>query len=168
MKKSFWKFIIIASVVTGVLQNANGQNAKSDKEAAKALTIKHEIESGNFTFIARSVSPLRGLSRPLNAYYSMQVFKDSVICYLPFIGRAYTAPVTTAESGIDFTSTRLKYNVTQGRKNTWRISIKPQDQFNTRELLLTVFTNGESSLQVTSNNRDPISFDGYIKNNTKE
>ena len=41
--------------------------------------------------------------------------------------------------------------------------MKPKNDNDVRELYLTAFTNGNASLQVTSNNRQNISFNGYIE-----
>ena len=43
----------------------------------------------------------------LSPYYYLKVSKDTVVAYLPYFGRAYTAPADPTEGGIKFTSTKM-------------------------------------------------------------
>jgi hypothetical protein len=103
----------------------------------------------------------------LTSDYSLTVRKDSVISYLPYFGRAYTAPIGKTSGGIEFTSTDFVYTSKQNKKGGWQIEIKPNDETDVRQMLLTVSKNGYGSLSVTSNNRQAISFNGYIDKQSK-
>jgi hypothetical protein len=127
----------------------------------KETVIKNKIQARSYVFMAQSVSPMRGSMRQLTSEYDLRVSPDSIIVWLPYFGRAYSAPLNAPDGGIKFTSTNVDYTVVT-RKNRWDITIKPKDAAGINQLFLTVFANGSASLQVTSNNRDPISFGGYI------
>ncbi len=92
----------------------------------------------------------------------MRVSKDSLVTYLPYFGRAYSAPIGTSDSGLQFTSTDFIYTKEPRAKGGWLIKIKPNDNRNVQQMFLTVTEGGSASLQVTSTNRDPISFNGYV------
>lgn len=126
-----------------------------------AATVKNIIESKNFVFKAEYVSPTGGRNRPLTSEYDLSVNRDKVVSYLPFFGRAYTAPINPAEGGIKFTSTKFDYTFSQ-KKNKWEIHIKPRDVSDVQDMYMTVFDNGRASLRVNNTNRQNISFDGYI------
>jgi len=153
-------FILVA--LTSVTNTANAQNSKEDKQTTKRIAAKNMIDSQNFIFVPRTVSPLRGGIRELTSYYDLEVSKDTIISYLPYFGRAYTAPLNPSEAGINFTSTNFDYKVIPGKKGSWNVSIKPKNDVNVQELLLRIFDNSSASLNVTSHNRDPISYQGYI------
>jgi Domain of unknown function (DUF4251) len=106
---------------------------------------------------------LRGSFRNLTSPYDVTISKDTMVSYLPYFGRAYTAPMGTTESGLNFTSTNYSYTVTPGKKNAWMVSIKPHDYTDVQQYLFTIFDNGSATLNVTSVSRDAISFMGYIK-----
>ncbi len=91
-----------------------------------------------------------------------RVMGDSIVTYLPYFGRAYSAPVNLSQGGIQFTSTDFNYTVESKRKE-WEIAIKPRESLDVRELILRVFKNGSASLMVTSNNRQTISYNGIIE-----
>ncbi|HEY9343091.1 MAG TPA: DUF4251 domain-containing protein [Hanamia sp.] len=121
------------------------------------------IDAHEFKFIAERVTPLRGRMRHLTSSYDVTVKNDSLVSYLPFFGRAYQAPMNPSEGGIQFTSTQFSYEVNADKKNSWNVIIKPKDQQDVQQFLFTIFDNGTATLNVTSTNRDPISFYGNIQ-----
>lgn len=94
--------------------------------------------------------------------YQVEVNGDSVRVDLPYFGRAYSAPVDASDGGIHFATNDFAYTITPKKKDGWRIQIKPKGNVDARQLDLDVSSNGRTSLQVISNNRQPISFSGYI------
>ncbi|HYF30924.1 MAG TPA: DUF4251 domain-containing protein [Chitinophagaceae bacterium] len=125
--------------------------------------FKNMIDSKRFVFVAQSVTPLGGRFQQLTTEYDLKVRPDSVIAYLPYFGRAFSAPIDPNKGGIQFTSTDFEYTQAARRKGGWDILIKPNDTDNARQLTLTVTEGGNATLQVVSNNRQSISFNGYIK-----
>lgn len=140
----------------------SAQQAKKEKQAPKDNGIEKKVQDKQYTFIAQSASPMRGSIRQLSPGYDLRVAGDSVIAYLPYFGRAYTAPDNLTGGGIKFTSIKADYQVKARNKGGWDITIKPKDASDVQQLNLTVFQNGSASLQVTTTNRQPISFNGYI------
>jgi hypothetical protein len=121
------------------------------------------INAREFRFVAQSVTPLRGTQRQLTSQYDVTVKKDSLVSYLPYFGRAYQAPMNPSEGGIQFTSTKFSYDVKPGKKNSWNIDIKPEDQQSIQQLSFLIFDNGTATLNVTATQKDPISFYGRIQ-----
>jgi len=134
-----------------------GHSQEMDRDKLKSL-----IESRNFIFKAQSVSPQGMASRQLTSEYDVKLFSDTVITYLPYFGRAYTPPAPGEEGGFRFTSTSFQYKVKEKKKGGWDIHIQPADTKDVRQLFLSITESGYASLQVMSNNRQPISFYGYI------
>jgi hypothetical protein len=128
-----------------------------------SATVRKAVETKNYVFKAETATPQRGGFRQLTPEYELIVKPDTVVSYLPYFGRSYSAPINPSETGIKFTSMNYKYSVKKKKKNRWDITIEPTDVSDIRDLSLTVFDNGRASLRVNSNNRDAISFDGYLK-----
>lgn len=144
-------------------------------------TTNHQVDeminNQHFTFVARNVIPTEDsrysprLMFPnasnlyqLTSRYDVRVTPDSVIAYLPFFGRAYTAPIDPSEGGIKFTSTKFSYKNSIRKKN-YEIQINPSDTREAQTLYLTVSSSGYASLTVLSYNRTPITFNGDIEAN---
>jgi hypothetical protein len=131
-------------------------------QESDTAVIRQAIESRNYIFEAQRVYPLTSSSRFLTPGYDLSVRGDTIISYLPFFGRAYSAPVNPAEGGIKFTSTSFKYSMKK-QKNKWDVTIIPRDASDVQQMDLDIFDNGTATLRVTNTNRQPISFNGYIE-----
>ncbi len=153
-------FILIAATTTAGI--ANAQDSKKDKRAVKIAAIKNLVDSQNFVFVAEYVSPMGRGRRNLTSSYEVLVTKDTLISYLPYFGRAYSVPFNSTNIGFDFTSTNFDYQITTRKKSGWDILIKPKDQNDNQQLSFLIFNNGSASLNITSVNRSPISYQGYI------
>lgn len=140
-----------------------GLTSAQSKGDEKKSAITNLINNQSYVFTAQSsMPPGPSPDRQLNGNYDLTVTKDSVISYLPYFGRAYTAPMDPTKGGIQFTSTKFDYKVTEKKKGGWTIVIKPKDTQEASQLILNVSTAGYTSLQVIGINRQPIIFNGVI------
>ena len=152
MKHIFFSAVFaIAFFVMG-----NAQKLSADK-------VKELIESKHYSFIATYVNPLRGGQKFLTQNYYLQVADDSVIAELPYFGVAYSAPINPSDAGYNFTSTNFDYAVTPQKKNSYEISIRTKDKVNPSDFVLTVYSNGKAFLRASNTQKQPISYNGYIK-----
>ena len=126
------------------------------------LTTQQMLETKNFIFKAQTVNPQRGRLRQLTSEYDVVVTNDTVIAFLPYFGRAYSAPINPSEGGIKFTSGKFGYSVAAGKKKSWTLKIKPDDIKDVQDLYFTIFDNKKATLLVNSLNRESILFNGYI------
>ena len=153
------KLIILALLIVAALigSTSSAQDAKSNQDNE----IKELVDAKRFTFKAQTVNPQRGRVVQLNTEYDLKLAGDTLRTYLPYFGRAYSAPIGS-RGGIEFTSNDFEYTERARKKGSWDITIKPRDVSDVREMNLVVFENGKASLRVTSNNREPISYNGYV------
>jgi hypothetical protein len=143
------------------------QTTKADKKAAKAAQVKRLVESQNYVFQATYVIPSGMQSRALNSGYDFTVTKDKIEVYLPYFGRAYSAPRNLNDGGIKLKTTKFDYK-SEFKKSTWNIVIKPKQDNDpgvkdVQSLKLTVYDNGFATLFVTSLSKQPITFNGNIE-----
>ena len=131
---------------------------QSDKE----VRTRELITSGNFIFKAQTALPSGGQAIQLTSTYDLSISKDTIVAYLPYYGRAYSAPVGSAEGGIKFTSSKFDYKIKERKKGGWEIIINPKDEREVQQIYLTISSSGYANLQVINTNRQPISFNGYI------
>jgi hypothetical protein len=153
-------YVLILLFSTTSLQ-AQEEKKNKDREA-----IKSSISSRDFEFVAEYVVPTGGSTIFLTSRYDMKVGKDSLKTALPYFGRAYVAPINPSEGGIQFTSTDFDYNV-QDAKKGWNITLLPKDTKDVRQMYLSVSENGKATLQVISNNRQAISYMGYVRERSR-
>ncbi len=154
--------LVLAFATIIVLGNVTAQESRKDKEAQKEAKIKDIVSSKNYVFEPAYALPMRGGSRILSSGFHMKINGDTINTYLPYFGRAYSAPANLEGGGIEFKSVKFEYTVNETKRG-WDILIKPKDAIDVQQITLTISSNGSASLQVISNNREAISFEGDIR-----
>lgn len=165
---------LCAVAIAFVSMNATAQTDKP--------TTAKIVEAKTYTFVARSATPLnvldisavmsrmpgnmQGGTINLNEnYYEVKVTPDSVIAFLPYFGRSFTAPINQNEGGVKFTSTNFEYKSKKGKKRGWNILIEPKDAKENYRLALDIGDEGYATLSLNSNAKQSITYQGYLKEN---
>jgi hypothetical protein len=159
MKPIHITYLLSLLLLCSLPAHTNAQDTKQDKQAA----IKNIVDSQNYVFVAQTALPLSGRTRQLTSDYDLKITKTSIVSYLPYFGRAYQAPIDPTKNSLDFTSKDFDYTSTPGKKGGWNVTIKPRDNRDVQQMNLSISSSGYGTLQVTSTNRQPISFNGYIR-----
>jgi len=162
VKYIFLKQVLIVMAISTFANLLKAQDATTDNPD-KETNIQTMIDDHRFVFTAQSAHPTRGQVMQLNGQYDLKISPDTVRGYLPYFGRAYSAPVDGRGGGIDFVSKDFHYRQKNRKRGGWEISVKPKDINDIREVFLTIFENGSASLRVFSNNREVISYNGYLR-----
>ena len=154
--------------------------AQTDKATtAKIVTAK------TYTFVARSATPLntqdvsavmsrmpggmQGGTINLDAStYEVRVTPDSVVAYLPYYGRSYTATIGQTDGGIKFNSKKFTYKSNKGKKYGWDVVVDTKDVNENYRLAFSIGDEGYVTLSLNSNNKQSITYQGYLKENEKE
>ena len=167
MKKYSFPLVLAVCFMSAILK-PQFSVAQNKKDSLKAAKIKELIINQDYTLKAQTTTPLSGRLRQLTSDYDLQVSKDVIISQLPYFGRAYSAPINPSDGGIQFTSKDFEYRLTDKKKGGWDVAIKFKDAGDVQQMQLSIFNNGTASLQVISNNRQAITFNGYITTSTKQ
>ena len=138
------------------------ESDKEKKEAALQAAVKNLIESKHYLFTPQSVMPMRGRSRPLSSTYDVKIMGDTMQSYLPYIGRSFVSGYGDGDGAIDFKSTSFTYLAEAAKKGGWNIIIAPNKVTNVNKFMFSISENGYTTLVVTSNTRDQITFYGQI------
>jgi hypothetical protein len=156
--KQYNRYFWVAMIAFALYPVAIQAQGRKDKKAQ----IKSIVEAQNYVFKAQTALPTSGSTRQLTSDFDLRVSKDTIISDLPYFGRAYTAPLNPSEGPLRFTSTDFQYTVSNRKKGGWEVIITPKDVQDPRQLTMSIFDNGYASVVVTSYNRQPISFNGYV------
>lgn len=152
--------ILPAILLCVALFNAN--LAFTQKKDNRQLQLKEAVRSQSYVFKANTARPIGRRPVQLTSQYDLRISKDTITAFLPYFGRAYSATLGSTDGGIKFTSTDFSYISDTTKKGSWIIHIQPNKEVNVRQMILTITTSGSADLQVSSNNRQPISFSGTI------
>lgn len=133
--------------------------------------LQQIVEEQNFIFKARQAIPMQGKNISLTSDYDVKLSNDTLEVYLPYFGRAYTAPFNTNEGGIKFKATQFEYTVNPKKNKSLDVIIKPINVNNPDvrgiALYFNFYENGSASLDINMTNRQSISFFGTVYPNKK-
>lgn len=154
--------------------------AQTDKATTASI-----VPAKTYTFVARSATPLNvqdisnimgripggqqgGSINLTEGYYELKVTPDSIVAFLPYYGRAFNPSLNPNDSGVRFTSKKFEYKSVKGKKHGWNININTQDVNENYRITLNIGDDGYATLSLNSNNKQSISYNGYLKENDKK
>ena len=134
------------------------QKDQSGKQEAQAMKVSAALDARQFRIDIDRMIPLGGPSKSVFDYF-VEVRNDSLISYLPYVGRAYNIPYGGGD-GLNFSAPIGSYNESFKRNGQRRIVIQLKNKEDSYIYSFDIFDNGRSSLDVQSRQRDPIAFSG--------
>ncbi|MEN2434579.1 DUF4251 domain-containing protein [Weeksellaceae bacterium A-14] len=173
MKKILFLFSIVALLSQAI--SCSSSQTYLDKN-----TVSQLVADKTFTFMAQRANPLSmDVSKVMSAIpgavasqvinldygYTVVVNKDKLTVNLPFYGRAYNAPMDPSKNGYSFSSENFTYISKPGKKNSTMLTFYINDKPFIQKMYLQIYQNGKAYLSIDSNDRQPISYDGYIMKN---
>lgn len=138
------------------------------------------VNSQNFTFLAQRAIPTNlDVVRIMNSLpgaggtrmmdldygYTIKLTDDELKVELPYYGRVFIADPDTANNSYRFTSKDFHIAKEEGKKGKTLFRITPKDVRYVRSVFLEVFPGGKAYVSIDSNDRQPISYHGYIMKN---
>ncbi|MGQ1888987.1 DUF4251 domain-containing protein [Thermophagus sp. OGC60D27] len=136
---------------------------KKEKRRAQYQATLDLVKGGCFLFEAQRAFPQGGASIDLTTNYGFLSVTDSLAtAHLPFFGRAYHVDYGEP-GGIRFSGVVNELSVVE-KPNKLRIlysfEVKDRDRY---RIMLDIGYDGDTSLTVTSNNRESIRYSGRIE-----
>lgn len=160
MKGIIVKAVCVLFVVAFMAACASTPAAVKDRERQElASNIKKGVEDRNFKIDVNFVTPVRFPAMHIDGGYELRVHGDSIYSYLPFFGRVYVAPYGREDQGLHFADTLSDYTVRR-KKDQFIIRMTVRRPADTHVYNLVVFDNGNASVDVTSQQRERISYSG--------
>lgn len=173
--KKFSFIIFSALMLLFAVSCSSSASTQIPKEEVTAL-----INSGNFTFMAERAHPTNlevvnilnsmpggGASRAfeLDYGYTIEMTAEELKVELPYYGRAFVADPSSNKNSYRFTSKDFTVAKAAGKKNRTVFTISPSDVTAVRTIYMEVFPSGKAHVSIDSNERQPISYSGYIMKN---
>ena len=161
MKKFLFSMVfgLVASVMLSGCATAEERTARAAEQAAKVRTA---LTERNYKISIDHMYPMKGGSKSVSFGYTVEVRNDSLFSYLPYIGRAYQIPYGGGK-GLNFSERIGSYRESQKNSGERQIEINVTNEEDTYIYLIKVFSNGNSSIDVTSRQRDHISYSGELE-----
>ncbi|MBS1529348.1 MAG: DUF4251 domain-containing protein [Bacteroidetes bacterium] len=159
--KSLSKFLAFILLVCG-MSTVKAQNALD--ETRKANEVKNLVNSGRYTFSDERVRTKHD-NGSVGYGTDLDISKDTLIAYLPDLGKEPGAPVTASASGI--TCIHFSYNMTPASDGGYDVSIVPDENYaksvrNIKNISMHITKEGYANVKVTTSDHGPLQYHGYI------
>ena len=161
MKKLLFS-ILLGSSACAMLSGCASAEERAARAAEQAAKVTKALKARDYKIAVNRMYPMKGSSRSVSYGYSVEVRNDSLISYLPYFGGAYNVPYGGGK-GLNFSERIGSYRESQKNKGERQIEINVTNEEDTYIYLIKVFSNGNSSIDVTSRQRDHISYSGELE-----
>ena len=161
MKKLLFS-ILLGSSACAMLSGCASAEERAARAAEQAAKVTKALEARDYKIAVNRMYPMKGSSRSVSYGYSVEVRNDSLISYLPYFGGAYNVPYGGGK-GLNFSERIGSYRESQKNKGERQIEINVTNEEDTYIYLIKIFSNGNSSIDVTSRQRDHISYSGELE-----
>ena len=143
-------------------------------------TLEEITTSNQFTFMAERANPTNfdvinimnsmpngNSARMLDlAYGYTVVLKEKELdVTLPYFGRMFNPSYDTSKNSYRFTSKDFTLSKILNKKGNLVYTISPKDVDHVRVIYIEVYKNGNTYVSIDSNDRQPISYNGYLMKN---
>lgn len=161
MKKLLFSILLVSSACA-MLSGCASAEERAARAAEQAAKVTKALEARDYKIAVNRMYPMKGSSRSVSYGYSVEVRNDSLISYLPYFGGAYNVPYGGGK-GLNFSERIGSYRENQKNNGERQIEINVTNEEDTYIYLIKVFSNGNSSIDVTSRQRDHISYSGELE-----
>jgi len=140
---------------------------REERQEKRMEEVKNLVENKTFTFIPTHAMPLGGGSIQLSYTFEAEVRGDSIFSYLPFYGVAYHVKYGGRNSPFDFELPIENYEM-EKVENGYRVKLEVKNKMDYITYSFHISQLGYSTLNVTSTNRQAISYYGRIEKPERE
>ena len=154
---------VLLAAGCGILHQSSEE--KRAEAARIAAQVQQQLDARHYEITIQFMQPRRQSAQAVNGRYSVTVDGTHLNSQLPYVGVAYSVPygggkVLNFESEID------EYAEDCSRSDRRIIAFSTDNGEDKLVYRLTVFDNGRTDLQVTSRNRESISYRGVLDPDT--
>lgn len=145
----------------------NRKERREQRQEKRMEEVRNMILDKSYVFIPTHAMPLGGGSIQLSYTFEAEVKGDSIFSYLPFYGVAYHVEYGGRNSAFDFSLPMEKYEMEEDGKG-YQIKLEVKNKMDYITYSLFVSEMGYATLNITSTNRQAISYYGRIEKPERE
>jgi hypothetical protein len=135
---------------------------RAERQEKRMNEVKEMIHGRSFIFEATHAMPLGGGSIHLNHSFDVELNGDTLTSYLPFFGVAYRVEYGSRSAGLDFTQPVQSYEMEE-KDDGYLIKLEVKNKMDLLNYTFFISHLGFATLNVTSTNRQAISYYGRIE-----
>lgn len=145
-----------------VLVSCATQQERAERRVRTRQAIEQAVSQRHLRIDVSSMSTMRYGSRMVTPDFYLELRGDTLVSYLPYLGQAHQAPMSTSPEGLNFTAAVRSMNETRLKHDVVRFDIEVSTREDSYRYAIEVSPSGMANIIVQSQHRDPISFSGQF------
>ena len=158
MKKYLFVFAV---AIIGLLGCATQQERAERKELMRK-TVTEAVAKRDMRIEILSMNAMRYGNRNVGADFFLEMHGDSIRSNLPYLGVAHQAPIMSPCIGLNFETRAISVKESHPKANLSRLEIDLSTIEDRYLYTVELYDTGKAYIHVTSQHRDPISYDGEL------
>lgn len=150
------------AVLLSVLAACATKQERAERLTQTRIAIKEAVANRQLRIDVRSMNTMRYGSKIVTPDFFLELRGDTLRSYLPYLGVAHQAPMTSPSEGLNFETVMKSYQQTNPKTDLARIDIEAKTKEDFFVYHIEVYYTGKAFISVQSQHRDPISFDGEV------
>lgn len=150
------------AVLLSVLAACATKQERAERLAQTRIAIMEALAKRQLRIEVRSMNTMRYGSRIVTPDFFLELRGDTLRSYLPYLGVAHQAPMTSPSEGLNFETVMKSYQQTNPKPDLARLEIEAKTKEDFFVYHIEVYYTGKAFISVRSQHRDPISFDGEV------
>ncbi len=135
---------------------------RAEREENRIREVQEMLLNKSFVFIPTHAMPLGGGSIHLSYSFDAEIKGDSIISYLPFFGVAYRVDYGGRDTPFNFSLPFERYKMIKDGKG-YQVNLEVKNKMDYISFMFQISELGYATLNITSTNRQAISFYGKIE-----
>ncbi|MBR0432598.1 MAG: DUF4251 domain-containing protein [Bacteroidaceae bacterium] len=159
--KAFAKCLCPWVLVLTLLSCAS-QQQRAERRARTQQAVAEALAARQLNISITSMSSARYGTRTVSFGFNLEVKGDTLVSYLPYVGRVYRSSVLSTPIGLNFEAPILAFQESRPKGNRTRLDLRVKTIEDVYDYVIEVYDSGKATIFVRGQYRDAISFDGDV------
>ena len=156
------RILFIFSIAIIAFMGCATQQEKAERRELMRKAVTEAVAKKEMRIEIISMNAMRYGNRNVSADFFLELHGDSVRSYLPYLGVAHQAPMMSPGIGLNFDTRAISIKESHPKADLSRLEIDLRTSEDRYLYAVELYDSGKAYIHVSSQNRDPISFDGEL------
>ena len=156
------RILFIFSIAIIAFMGYATQQEKAERRELMRKAVTEAVAKKEMRIEIISMNAMRYGNRNVSADFFLELHGDSVRSYLPYLGVAHQAPMMSPGIGLNFDTRAISIKESHPKADLSRLEIDLRTSEDRYLYAVELYDSGKAYIHVSSQNRDPISFDGEL------
>ena len=156
------KYFISLMIATLTFVNCATQQEKAERRELMKKAVAESVAKRQMHIDIISMNTMRYGTRTVASDFFLELHGDSLRSYLPYLGQAHQAPMLSPAQGLSFDERIQNIKESHPKEGLSQLEIGVRTREDRYQYTIELYESGKAYINVQSQHRDPISFDGEL------